>query len=146
MSTLASLTPDTALKALLNGNVSVQTSATASYILKVYGQGERPNTDLDDEFIEIYNNGVVQSLTRPYGLFTGNLALVIYIRANSDNTAKKNRTRQVLEQVEALVSCKTQDGYFFEFTLDNVITPTTTDISTGYATTVLNIEWHTTYG
>lgn len=142
--TLAELTPDTALKTLLDGNVSVQTSETESYALKVYGQDERPNMNLDDEFIEIYSNGVIQSLTKPHGVYRGNLALVVYVRANSDGTAKKNRTRQVLEQVEQLVSDKSQGGFFFEFDASNVITPTTTSQTTGYATTVLNISWHTT--
>lgn len=138
---IAQLAPDTALKELLDGQVYVQTSATKGYILKTYGQDERPNIGLDNEFIEIYNNGIVQSMTKPLGMFKGNLALVVYVRANSNMTAKKDRTMQILSQVEKLVSNKKSGDYFFEFNPTNVITPTTTNLTTGYATTVFNISW-----
>lgn len=140
---LSDLTPDTALAALLDGKVAVQTSATASRTVKVYAENAMPGTGLGDEFISIMANGAVRSLTRPLGIFRGSLALTLYCKSNSDGTAKRKRIASMIAQTVELVNSKVADGFFFELDPSNVITPTTVNLTNGYATTVLNVEWST---
>lgn len=142
--TIAELTPDMALAALLDGKVEVQTSETEWYAIRAYEQAKMPNKGLADEFITLQNNGVITSRTKPFGLYYGNLALTIYCKSNSDGTAKTNRMRRMLAQCEELVNGKFFDGFFFELDATNVITPPTVNLTTGYATTILNVAWHTT--
>lgn len=142
--TLSELTPDMALAALLDGKVEVQISETKKSAVKAYAQAEQPQTGLDDEFISVFYNGSVRSITRPIGVFRGNLALTLYCKSNSDGTAKRKRIASMIEQVVKLVNGKTSQGFFFELNPTNVITPTTVNLTNGYATTVLNAEWHTT--
>lgn len=140
---LSELTPDTALATLLDGKVEVQTSATSSRELRAYAQSEQPQTGLADEFISIMANGAVRSLTRPLGIFRGNLTLTLYCKSNSDGTAKKKRIASMIAQTVELVNSKVADSFFFELDPANVITPTTVNLTNGYATTVLNVEWST---
>lgn len=144
MSTIANLNPDVALATLLDGKVSVQTSATESHTIRAYADEERPNKNLADEFIDVEWNGGARSLTNPIGLFRGNIALVIWCKAQTDGRAKKKLVKQIVAQVATLIGGKTSQGFFFEFNPDNVITPTTTNLTTGYSTTILNVEWHVT--
>ena len=141
--TLADLTPDVALAALLNEKVEVQTSATSKSI-KAYEQAKMPNKGLADEFLTVQSNGVISSWTNPIGQFNGNLALTLYCKSNADGTAKTARLRQMVSQCVELVDCKTSQGFFFELDPTNVITPPTVNLTTGYATTVINVAWHTT--
>lgn len=144
MITLSELHPDKALEALLEGKVSIAISASESRIAEVYRQGERPNTDLGDEFIDVLPNGVVRAMTKPMGVYRGNLAVTLYCKAQSDGTAKENRINAMLSQVESLVNCKSSGKFFFKITPSNVITPMTYNSATGYTTITINIEWNTT--
>jgi len=139
--TIAELTPDTALAALLDGKVEVQTSKTKKYAVHAYEQAKMPNKGLADEFITIQTNGVITSRTKPFGLYLGNLALTIYCKSNTDGTAKTRRLRQMVEQCELVVNCTSSQGFFFELDATNVITPPTVNLTTGYATTILNVAW-----
>lgn len=142
--TLADLTPDVALAALLNEKVYVQKSETEKYVIKAYEQAKMPNKWLADEFLTIQNNGVITSRTIPIGLFKGNIALTVYCKANTDGTAKTGRIHRIVAQCERLVARKVSQGFFFDFDATNVITPTTVNLTTGYATTTINVSWHTT--
>lgn len=144
MITLAELHPDKALETLLQGNVSIAISASESRIAEVYRQGERPNTDLGDEFIDVLPNGVVQAMTKPLGVYRGNLAVTLYCKAQSDGTTKFNRINSMLSQVESLANYKSSGKFFFKITPSNVITPMTYNSATGYTTITINIEWNTT--
>lgn len=160
--TLSSLAPDEALAATLDLKIEVQTSATNSNAIKAYANASRPNASLGDEFIELFYNGIVQSVTRPREMFKGNLALTIYCKANSDGTAKHKRIASIMEQVEQLISGKTSKSgvssrggalsggvigdYFFGYPANNIITPTTVNPTTGYSVTTINIEWRTRHG
>jgi hypothetical protein len=137
------LQPDQALKDLLDGKVEIALSASESHIAKVYKQGERPNTDLGDEFIGILYNGVIRSMTKPLGVYRGNLSITLYCKAQTDGTAKFNRMNSMVSQVEALSKNKSSGAFFFEINEDNIITPISINATTGYATTTLNIAWHT---
>lgn len=144
MSTIADLNPDVALAALLDKVVTVKTSETESHSIRAYADEGKPNVGLGNEFIEVDWNGGARSLTRPLGVFRGNLALSIYVKTQTDGRAKKKLVRQIISQCEELVNGKVSDGFYFEFDPMNAITPTTVNLTTGYSTTVLNVEWHVT--
>ena len=142
--TLAELQPDVALAALLNEKVEVQTSATSKYAIKAYEQAKMPNKGLADEFLTVQTNGVISSWTNPIGQFKGNLALTLYCKSNADGTAKTARLKQMIGQCVELVDRKSSQDFFFKLDPTNVITPPTVNLTTGYATTVINVAWHTT--
>lgn len=145
MSTIADLNPDVALAALLDGKVTVQTSATQSHAIRAYGDEERPNKGVGDEFIDVEWNGGARSLTEDPALFRGNLLLTVWCKAQTDGRAKKKLVRQIVAQVaDAIYRVPTSGGFHFRFDPTSVITPTTTNLTTGYSTTILNVEWHVT--
>ena len=135
--------PDIALKKLLEGKIILQRSETEFADIKVYAQGERPNDRLDTEFVEILINGIVRSVTKPLGFLKGNLALAVYVKTYDDGSVFQYRLDHILKLIEERVSNIASEDYFFEINPDNIITPTTINVSTGYSTTILNIEWHT---
>lgn len=144
MISLSQLEPDKALKDLLDGKVEIAISSSESRIAKVYRQGERPNIDLGDEFIDVLYNGTIRAMTKPMGVYRGNLAITLYCKAQSDGTAKFNRITSMLKQVELLVNNKASGKYFFAIPLNNIITPMSYNAATGYMTMVVNIEYRTT--
>lgn len=144
MNTIADLNPDQALATLLDNKIKVQTSAMQSHTIRAYGDEERPNKGVGDEFIDVEWNGSAQSLTEDPALFRGNLLLTIWCKAQTDGRAKKKLVKQIVSQVAPLVHRKTSQGFIFTFDPSQVITPTTTNLTTGYSTTILNVEWHTT--
>lgn len=135
--------PDIALKKLLEGKIILQRSETEFADIKVYAQGERPNDGLDTEFVEILINGIVRSVTKPLGFLKGNLALAVYVKTYDDGSVFQYRLDHILKLIEERVSNIASENYFFEINPDNIITPTTVNVSTGYSTTILNIDWHT---
>lgn len=137
--TISELTPDFALKALLNGKVKASGKA-----LKVYAQGEMPNVGVADDYITILHNGVITSLTNPMGLYKGNLALSVNCTLNSNRTIKLPLMRRLVAKCVELVDRKSSQGFFFSLDPSNVITPPTPNDTTGYATTTLNVAWYTT--
>lgn len=141
MISIADLNPDAVLAALLDGKVSVQTSATQSHTIRAYADEERPNKNLADEHIYIEWNGGAQSLTEDPALFRGNLMLTIWCKAQTDGRAKKKLVKQIVSQVAPLVHRKVSQGFVFTFDPTNVITPTTTNLTMGYSTTILNVKW-----
>lgn len=136
--------PDLALKALLDGQIVLRKSATESVVIDVYAQGERPNTGLASEFVEILFNGAVRSLTKPIGVLRGNVAVSVYVKSYEDGSVFQYRVDSIMKQIEEKVSSASSGNYFFEINPDNIITPTTTNIASGYSTTILNINWKTT--
>ena len=144
MTYLSKLKPDKVLAELLDGKVTVHTSAEKSHMIRAYANQEQPNKGLGDEFIAIQSNGSIQSLSKPMGLFRGYLAVTIMCKSHPDGRAKKQRVESIIEQIEMLVNEVSTNGYYFEFTPDNVIVPTTSNLTIGYSTTVLNVGWHVT--
>ena len=144
MSILRRLKPDVTFAAALDGKVEVHTSATQSHTIRAYKYGKQPNKGLGDEFILIRQNGAVRSRTKPLGCFLGNLAVEIRCKLQTNNTSKDNIVDEILGQVEDAANSKTHGEYFYEIEADNVITPTTPNLTDGYSTTVINVKWHTT--
>lgn len=148
MSTIADLNPDAVLAALLDSKVGVQTSATQSHTIRAYADGKQPSKGLDDEFLSVTWNGSAQSLTEDPALFKGNLMLIISCKllnsTRDGQTVNTSRVRKILSQVAPLVHRKVSQGFVFSFDPTQVITPTTTNLTTGYSTTILNVEWHVT--
>lgn len=144
MSTISKIASDKALVSLIEGRISVQLSEKESRVVPTYRQGGRPNTDSPEEFIEVHNNGITQAITRPLGIYKGNIAIAVYCQAFPDGTIKFNRVESLLGQIEDLVHCKSGDNIYFEVDSANFITPTTYDAESGYSITIINVEWHTT--
>ena len=144
MKKISEITPDTVLAGMLDNAVIVTTSKTQNHSVRAYGDGETPNTISDDEFISIGWNGNVQSVTFPVNIYKGNLILSIYVKTQSDGRVKKHITAQIVEMCVRLIDGKAKEGYCFTLNPSNVITPTTVNLTTGYSTKILNVEWHTT--
>lgn len=144
MKKISEITPDTVLAGMLDNAVIVTTSKTQNHSVRAYGDGETPNTISDDEFISIGWNGNVQSVTFPVNIYRGNLILSIYVKTQSDGRVKKHITAQIVERCVRLIDGKAKEGYCFTINPSNVITPTTVNLTTGYSTKILNVEWHTT--
>lgn len=135
--------PDLVLKEILEGSVILQKSAEETVTVTVYAQGERPSTGLSSEFVEVISNGAARSLTKPMGVIRGNLAVAVYVKTYEDGAVFQYRVDSIMKQIEEKVSNITRGNYFFEVNPNNIITPTTTNIISGYSTTILNIQWHT---
>ena len=144
MKKISEITPDTVLAGMLDNAVIVTTSKTQNHSVRAYGDGETPNTISDDEFISIGWNGNVQSVTFPVNIYKGNLTLSIYVKTQSDGRVKKHITAQIVERCVRLIDGKAKEGYCFTLNPSNVITPTTVNLTTGYSTKIINVEWHTT--
>lgn len=144
MKKISEITPDTVLAGMIDNAVIVTTSKTQNHSVRAYGDGETPNTISDDEFISIGWNGNVQSVTFPVNIYRGNLILSIYVKTQSDGRVKKHITAQIVERCVRLIDGKAKEGYCFTLNPSNVITPTTVNLTTGYSTKILNVEWHTT--
>ena len=141
MSTIADIAPDIVLAKLLDNKIKVQTSATQSHAIRAYDDESRPNKGVGDEWVDVKWNGVARSLTDDPALFRGNLLLTVWVKAQPDDRAKKKIVRQIVSQIAPLVYLAVAGGYVFRFDPSQVITPTTTNLTTGYSTTILNVEW-----
>jgi len=141
MSTIADIAPDIVLAKLLDNKIKVQTSATQSHTIRTYDDESRPNKGVGDEWVDVEWNGVARSLTDDPALFRGNLLLTVWVKAQPDGRAKKKIVRQIVSQIAPLVHLAVAGGYVFRFNPSQVITPTTTNLTTGYSTTILNVEW-----
>ena len=141
MSTIADIAPDIVLAKLLDNKIKVQTSATQSHTIRAYDDESRSNKGVGDEWVDVEWNGVARSLTDDPALFRGNLLLTVWVKAQPDGRAKKKIVRQIVSQIAPLVHLTVAGGYVFRFDPSQVITPTTTNLTTGYSTTILNVEW-----
>lgn len=130
------LQPDKALKALLDGNV-----ASDKGVLAVYEYASTPNNVTADDYIAMRNNGVTNSLTKPQGMFNGNVALRIFCRLYSNNSANIIKSKRLAQLCEGLVNCKVSDGYYFELDALNPITDVVVNATSGYSEYVLNVAW-----
>lgn len=138
---IADLTPDKALSELLDGNIEVSDSNPQP--LRCYVTAKFPNRGFGEQFIVIRNNGVVRSITRPIGVYRGNLVLTVYCKANADMTAKTVRIRNIISRCMDLANGKTNQGFYFAVDASNVITPVVVDQNTNYATESINVAWRT---
>lgn len=124
------LSPDTALKALL-----------ADVGVDVYEYASQPNTVKANSFISMRNNGVINSLTKPQGVYNGNIALRIHCRMYPDNTANIIQTKKLARLCDDAISGKVSNGYYFELDILNPITDVITNPTSGYSEYVLNVAW-----
>ena len=141
MINIADVQPDAELKKMLDGRIVIHTSDTDTATLKVYQHDERPNTELPDDFIDIMINGIVSSLTHPLGVFKGSVAVSVYCRTNSNGSVKRYRVSEIISQLDGLIKYVKSGDFFFNLNPDNIITPTSINVNSGYSVTVLNVEW-----
>lgn len=132
------LNVDIELQSLLAGNISVDTTP-----VPVYAAGEKPTTGVPDDFIEIFYNGYVNSVSENRVIVKGAMAVAMSNRLFEDGSIKTNRVKKLLHQFETLVDKVSTTHYFFKLTPDGFITPTTANQTSGYSTTILNVEWRT---
>lgn len=142
MINIADIRPDAELKQLLKDKITIIKAAGANpTAIDVYQQGERPNTKLADEFIDININGVIRSRTQPLGLFYGNLAVSVYCKTYDNGAVNQIRVSSIVSQLEEYLKYRKSGRYFFELNSQNIITPTTINVTSGYSITVFNVEW-----
>lgn len=147
MNAIADLNPDMALAALLDGKVSIDYGSQGGVqAVPCYAAGAQPEKGLPKSFISVEWNGGAQSLTQEPALFSGNLMLIVYCQLLNSTakgqTVNTGRVRKLLAQVaDAMYRVPTGGGFYFRFDPTNVITPTTTNLTTGYSTTILNVKW-----
>jgi len=138
MITPSSLHPDAELKELLEGNVLVGTDPIA-----VYSDWERPTNGLPSDFIVIFINGDIETVSKKPQYAQGYMILSLYCKMNDDGSIKANRVTKILTQFDALLDHVTTENYYFEYESPRFITPTTPNQSSGYSVTSLNLKWHT---
>lgn len=131
------LVVDIELKSLLT-NIVVGSSP-----ITVYSDGETPTTGVPDDYIEVLYNGGVDSVTEDRAVGRGYMIVALSCRLFEDGSVKTNRVRKILEQFECKVNKAKTEHYFFKLPPDGFITPTAANQTTGYSTTILNVEWRT---
>ena len=132
------LNVDIEMKALLSGRISVD-----SVPVPVYAAGEKPTTGVPDDFIEIFYNGYLNSISENRVIVKGAMAVVMSNRLFEDGSVKTNRVKKLLQQFEDCIDGVSTTHYFLKLSPDGFITPTTENQTTGYSTTILNVEWRT---
>lgn len=125
----------------MEGNIVVQLDDNEFSDVVVYAQGERPNTGLPDEYVEILYNGSPRAKTLDFSILRGNLAVAIVCKTKSDGSLKSTRISQILRDVEELVSGQRSGDFFYRITTGNIFTPSSVDSTTGYSTLVVNVQW-----
>lgn len=134
----ADLNPDAALKALLEGQIT-----TDQGVVDVYEHASMPNDITADSYISLRRNGIVDTVTERGGAYRGNLALRIYCRLYTDNTANVILTRLLARLCEDLVDRKVSGDYFFKLNAANPITDIYVNTTSGYSEYALNVTWRT---
>lgn len=142
---LSELNPDIELEGLLAGKISVKTSATDFREVPVYSIDEMPNIGLADEVIRIRTNGNAKPQSKSpdgFGLWGGTLMVEILCKSNADSTIKRRRNDSLISQVEEIVGMGvSSEHFFFYLSSSNPVTPPTPNLTTGYYTTLLNVQW-----
>lgn len=143
--------PDVVLAEALNGNIIIEkvflTDGIEEYVpfeVPVFSSSGMSNENLPEAFVQIRFNGAIKSVTIPMGIYTGNLAIIIYLRPYQDMSANLEMYKSLVQQIEEKAINRAIGGYFFAYTPNNVITPPTTSASTGYTTMILNVSFRTT--
>ncbi|MBD5306099.1 MAG: hypothetical protein HDS14_00500 [Bacteroides sp.] len=135
------LPPDEALAQVIDNRVKLETAENFFKPVRCYSDGRRPNTGLDDEFIEVLENGGVRARLSNLGAMKGSLLLVVTCKSHPDGTVKKNLIKQMIRQCINISSRRVHSGYIFRVKPDSVVMPTTTNPDTGYSTKAVNVEW-----
>ena len=135
--------PDVELRDLLQGNIVVGQAGGGTALVKVYCNAEAPTSSLPNDFICIQQNGSASTLGTNIQFASGYLMLILYSKMNDDGSAKMNRINNILTQFDELLEGANTANYFYRFDSDRIIMPTTTDQSSGYSTTILNLRWTT---
>ena len=135
--------PDEELRDFLQGNITVGTSTGGTSLVKVFASAEVPTSNLPKDFISIRLNGSASTLGNDVKFASGYLMLELFCKMNDDGSAKTNRITNILTQFDALLDGATTENFCFHFDKDRFIMPTTTDQTSGYSTTILNLIWTT---
>ena len=137
------INPDTELKALLDGQITVGMSGGKTEKVTVYSDWERPTNGLPADFIVIYVNGNIEGVGAKVDYASGYLLVSLYSKLNDDGSVKANRVKKILEQFDTVVEGASTEHYFYHYDMDRFITPTSPNQTSGYSVTSLNLRWHT---
>lgn len=135
--------PDAELRDLIQGNVVVGLPNGETEPVKVYRDWERPTNELPNDFIVIFINGMVSGVSSDTNFAKGYLMVSLYCKLNDDGSVKINRVQNILRQFDALVEKAITENYHYEYDMDQFITPTSPNQTSGYSVTTLNLRWHT---
>ena len=94
------INPDTELKALLDGQITVGMSGGKTEKVTVYSDWERPTNGLPADFIVIYVNGNIEGVGAKVDYASGYLLVSLYSKLNDDGSVKANRVKKILEQFD----------------------------------------------
>lgn len=144
MAELATLLPDLALANALDKTIEVRTSATDSHTIRVVTQGGKSNKLADDEFVVVSQNGNIRSLTRPIGVYEGEVRLTIYCKLQDDGRVRQRIVQQIVAQIQSACERRSIENIVYAVNTTRVITPTTPNYTIGYSMTIFSVEWHTT--
>ena len=139
----SSIQPDVELRDFLHGQIRVGLAGGGSRMVTVYGDWERPTNDIPDDFLIIYMNGDVGGVGMDTPYADGFIMVSLYSKMNNDGSVKKSRIQKILAQFDELVERCLTEHYFFRYSPQRFITPTTPNITSGYSITTLNLVWHT---
>lgn len=155
----SSIQPDTELRDLLQGTISVVTTGNITKDVVIYGDWEKPTNEVPDDFIIVMYNGDVGGLGNTVSYADGYIMVSLYCKLNDDGSVKKNRVKKILQQldgmfIERITDSQTDtvtehyknlvtDNYVYKYDAQRFITPTTPNITSGYSITNLNLRWHT---
>ena len=140
----SSIHPDVELRDFLQGRISVATGGGTTEVVTIYGDWEKPTNEVPNDFIIVMLNGDIGGVGMDTPYANGYLLISLYNRLNDDGSIKKQRIQKILAQFDELVEKLITDNYFYEYTTERFITPTTPNITSGYSITNLNLRWTTT--
>lgn len=124
------------LVAAINGTISI-----GQEIVPVYGQSTRPSSSYPSDFIDVTTLSSPTSVSENHATISGSLEFTIYCKLNPDGTAKNNRIKKVIEQVEGKLKGLLTEHYFYKLSPYNFLAPTITDINSGYSYTTIYLDW-----
>ena len=137
------INPDTELKALLDGQITVGMSGGKTEKVTVYSDWERPTNGLPADFIVIYVNGNIEGVGAKVDYASGYLLVSLYSKLNADGSVKANRVTTILDQFDTAAEGDSTEHYFYRYDMDRFSTPTSPNQTSGYPASSLNLRWHT---
>lgn len=140
----SNIEPDTELKNLLKGAITVGVAGGGTENVAVYSDWERPTNQLPSDFIVVYMNGDPSGLSMDTMFAKGFIMVSLYCKMNDDGSVKKNRIQKILAQFDELIDKRLTENYYYEYDAQRFITPTSPNQASGYSVTTLNLRWTTT--
>ena len=111
-------------------------------LIRLNNMTDEDSAEILVKFEGLNVGGSIKTRTNPIGYLYGNLAVTVYVKAQSNGVVKNNRIDSILEQLQGIDGA-VSEGFYFRLSPDNIIAPTYIDPSSNFSLTVINVEWHT---